>query len=136
LRRTTAGRPALLTRIDGPLIGHLSQSGPDNDGNAAVAIAAAVRGPTQGVLRLTLWGTALAGGGIAMTQSRVSFQPVSGGRLATGHVVGLDGNRVVTSLTSPTGTRLLLSLVLRIDPAAGTVTGTARGSRASAGDEQ
>jgi sulfoxide reductase heme-binding subunit YedZ len=135
-RRAAASRSAPLTRIEGPLIGHISQSGPDANGDAAVAIAAAVRGPTQGVLRLTLWGIALGGGGIAMNDSRVSFQPASGGQIASGRVVGLDGSHVLASVATPTGRKMLLSLVLRIDPVAATVTGTARGSVVTAGEEQ
>ena len=40
-----------------------------------------------------------------MSQSQVSFAPAAGGETYTGTVVGLDGNRVVADLTSPSGLR-------------------------------
>ncbi len=120
---------ATMQPFDGRLVGHTSSSGPDSAGDAAVAIAAAVRGNQPGVIRLTLWGTALEGGGIAMRESRVSYHDATTGTVFSGSIVGLDGNRVVASVASPSGSGLRLLLVLRIDPQAGSVTGSIRATR-------
>ena len=106
-------------------------SGPDSAGDAAVAIAAAVRGSEPGVVRLTLWGAAIEGGGIAMRESQVSYRDATTGAVFTGSIVGLDGNRVVADVTSSAGTRLRLVLVLQIDSNAGSITGAIRATRAS-----
>jgi hypothetical protein len=119
---------ATVVRSAGPfsgrLVGRVSTSGPDEQGDAAVAIALAVRGEVPGVIRLTLWGTALDGGGIAMQESKVTYQDAATDAVSTGSVVGLDGDRVVADVTSAAGARLRLFLTLRIDAEAGTVTGT------------
>jgi hypothetical protein len=102
----------------------MSTSGPDNLGDAAVAIALAERSSHPGLVDLTLWGSALDGGGLAMRTSRASFRPVSGNTTYTGTVVGLDGTRVVVDLTSSDGSRLRMELRLRIDSQAQSVSGT------------
>jgi sulfoxide reductase heme-binding subunit YedZ len=117
--------------FSGRLVGRMSSSGPDAAGDAAVAIALAVRGSEPGVVRLTLWGSALEGGGLAMSESQVSYEDAATGTAFTGSVVGLDGNRVVADVASASGSRLRLLLVLRIDPQAGTVTGVVRAAKAA-----
>lgn len=121
--------------FSGRLVGRMSSSGPDSLGNAAVAIAAAVRGAEPGVVRLTLWGSALEGGGLAMSKSQVSFTDAASGVVYSGTVVGLNGNWIAADVVSPSGATLRLVLRLRIDAAAATVTGTVRATPA-AGDEQ
>jgi ferric reductase like protein len=141
LKTTSAGRPAtqLVTSsvgITGPfsgtLAGRMSSSGPDSYGDAAIAIALAERGSQPGRLDLTMWGSALDGGGLAMNASKVTFQPSIGGKVYTGTVVGLDGTVVDLDLSSSSGDGLRMTLRLQIDAQAGTVTGTVHGSPASA----
>lgn len=115
--------------FSGRLVGRMSSSGPDEQGDAAVAIALAVRSGGAGVVRLTLWGSAIEGGGIAMRESRVSYQDAATGAVSTGSIVGLDGNRVVADVASSSGPRLRLVMALRIDAQAGTVTGTIHATR-------
>ena len=103
-----------VTRFSGRLVGHMSSSGPDQYGDAAVAIAMAVRGSTPGLVKLTLWGTAIEDGGIQMSRSEVSFEDARTGTVYTGTVVGLEGNLVVADVTSP-GSTLRLTMRLRID---------------------
>ncbi len=113
-----------LTTFTGRLDGHMSSSGPDPFGNAAIAMAMATRGGEPGVVRLTLWGSALDDGGLAMSRSRVSFQDAVSGKTYMGSVANLDGNLVVAEVQSPSGTALRLMMHLQIDSAAATVTGT------------
>ena len=137
---TTTLRPARA--FSGRVVGRMSSSGPDSAGDAAIAIAAAVRGGEPGVLRLTLWGSALESGGLAMSESEASFEDARTGATSTGQIVGLDGNRIVADVTSSSGTTLRLDVVLqRIDPGAGVVSGLvhartiARPSTAGRGDD-
>jgi sulfoxide reductase heme-binding subunit YedZ len=112
------------TTFTGRLDGRMSSSGPDAVGNAAVAMAMATRGGEPGVIRLTLWGSALDDGGLSMSRSSVSFQDAVSGATYTGSVVDLEGNLVIAEVESPSGTTLRLVMRLQIDSAAATVTGT------------
>jgi sulfoxide reductase heme-binding subunit YedZ len=130
LASASTSRP--LRSFTGRLVGRMSSSGPDFNGSAAIAIATAIRNGESGVVRLTLWGTALEGGGLSMTESQVSFEDVGRGVVYSGRVVGLEGNLVEADVTSPSGSTLLLRMKLRIDPRGRSVTGTIS---ASAADE-
>jgi methionine sulfoxide reductase heme-binding subunit len=112
------------TTFAGRLVGHMSSSGPDGAGDAAIAIAAATRGGEPGIIRLTLWGSALEGGGLAMTRSQASFVDARSGAVYTGSVVGLDGTLVVADVDSTSGATLRLVMRLKIDSTTGSVTGT------------
>ena len=67
-----------------------------------------------------------------MSDSSVSFNPAGPGY--SGKVVGLEGNQVVADLTSSSGAHLRVTIVLNIDNATGTFTGSVHGD-ASAGGE-
>jgi methionine sulfoxide reductase heme-binding subunit len=136
LRSTTVARPQLVaarpaSRFDGRLVGRMSSSGPDAVGDAAVAIALATRGGEPGLVKLTIWGSALEGGGIEMTRSEVSFANARTGTVYTGTVVGLEGTLVTADVTSPDGSTLRLVMRLQIDSGAGSVTGTIQASPAA-----
>ena len=124
---------AVSHHFDGRLVGRMSSSGPDQFGDAAIAIAVAVRGADPGLARMTLWGSALDGGGLAMSRSTVTFTEAVTGTVYSGSIAGLDGNRVVADVASPSGTSLRLTFALHLDPCAGGVTGTVR-VRPSGGD--
>ncbi len=118
--------------FDGQLVGRMSSSGPDPNGDAATAIAAAVRGSEQGVVRLTLWGTALPSGGLSMSRSEVTFEDVATGIGYSGRIVGLDGNRIVADVSPRSGSSLRLDITLsQIDPTAGKVSGELHAAPAS-----
>jgi ferric reductase like protein len=119
----------------GRLVGRMSSSGPDAEGNAAIAIACAVRGNEPGLVRLTLWGIGVDGGGLQMTDSSVSFRDAATGVAYTGTVVGLDGNILAADVTSASGSTLRLVLTLRIDQSAGTVGGTIHGVANERGEQ-
>jgi DMSO/TMAO reductase YedYZ heme-binding membrane subunit len=110
--------------FDGRLSGRFARSN-DNAGDVGVAFGAAVRGRVPAILRLTLWGTA-DGEGISMSDSSVTFAPVSFGGYA-GKVVALQGNQLAADLTNTSGARLRLTIVLNLDGARSTFTGSIHG---------
>jgi sulfoxide reductase heme-binding subunit YedZ len=128
LASASTSRP--LRSFTGRLVGRMSSSGPDFAGNAAIAIATAIRKGEPGVVRLTLWGTALEGGGLSMTDSQVSFEDAGRGVVYSGRIVGLEGDQVEADVTSPSGSTLLLRMQLRIDRRGRSVTGTISASSA------
>jgi methionine sulfoxide reductase heme-binding subunit len=135
LKATAVVAPRLVstkptTGFSGRLVGRLSSSGPDAAGDAAVAIALATRGGEPGLVRLTIWGSALDGGGIQMTRSEVSFSDARTRTLYTGAVDGLEGTLVTAAVSAPDGSTLRLVMRLQIDAAAGSVTGTIQASPA------
>jgi Ferric reductase like transmembrane component len=111
--------------FDGQLSGRFARSS-DNAGDIGVAFGAAVRGRVPAILRLTLWGTA-AGEGVSMSDSSVTFAPV-GVRGFSGKVVALQGNQLAADLTNPSGVRLHLTIVLNLDGATSTFTGSVHGN--------
>jgi hypothetical protein len=117
--------------------GRMTTSGPNASGEAAVAMAMAMatRGGEPGVVQLTLWGSALDGGGLAMSRSQVSFQDAVSGVVYTGSVVNLDGTLITADVTSPSGSTLRLVMRLQIDAGTGTVTGTIDATPVPSGDD-
>jgi sulfoxide reductase heme-binding subunit YedZ len=116
--------PTLPKSFDGRLSGRFAQSS-DDVGDVGVAFGAAVEGRVPAVLRVTLWGTA-AGNGVAMSNSSVTFAPVGLGGYS-GKVVALQGSQVTADLTNASGAQLRLTIVLNLDGAAKTFTGSVRG---------
>lgn len=123
-----------VARFDGRLLGRMSSSGPDQYGDAAVALAMAVRGGEPGVVDMTIWGSALEGGGLQMTRSQVSFTDARNGSTYTGSVTGLQGNLVVADVTSSSGSALRLTMQLHLDSTTGSATGTVRGAPLTSGE--
>ena len=124
VRQLASSSARLSSPFDGTVVGRMSTSGPDSFGDAAVAIALAERSAHPGLVNLTLWGSALDGGGLAMRTSEAAFRPASGSTSYTGTVVGLDGTRVVVDLESSAGDRLRMEFRLRIEPRTQSVSGT------------
>jgi hypothetical protein len=134
----TAGRPAVVGRLpplpfDGRLVGRFAQAGPDGRGLVSVAVAAISRGATYAQLRLDLWGTPLAGGGIELRASSATFGPAGAARAYTGEVVGLSGSKVIVGLRNARGRVLELALDIRLDPRTGSVGGTLSATAAHGG---
>ena len=122
-----AVRTTLSAPFDGKLSGRLARNA-DGAGNVGIAIGGNVTGgAVGGVLKLTLWG-ADSNGGVAMTDSKVTFQPVGIAGSYSGQVVGLDGNLVQADVTNSAGDTVRLTISLQIDSATGTVTGTVHGA--------
>jgi Ferric reductase like transmembrane component len=123
-QRTVNLATTLPKSFDGQLSGRLAQSS-DNVGDIGVAFGAAVKGRVPAVLRLTLWGTE-AGQGVSMSSSSVTFAPVGFGGYS-GKVVALQGNQVTADLTNRSGAQLRLTIVLNLDAATKTFTGSVHG---------
>ena len=108
----------------GRLSGRIVQSRPDASGRVTVSIAAAA---PAWLVRVWMRGEPLAGGGVRVEDSRVSFGTARIPDLYVGTLVSLAGSRLDASLRSSAGSALDLALVLAIDRARGTVAGTLRG---------
>ena len=85
----------------------------------------------SGTLDVTITGQPLAGGGVAMTQGSVSLGPRGEPTLYTGHVVGLQGSRIVAAAQSSDGTAMRLAIDVTIDQANANVNGTVQAQRGS-----
>jgi Ferric reductase like transmembrane component len=132
-RNTTSASPVAVrttmpSSFDGKLTGRIARNA-DGAGNVGIAIGGNVTGgAVEGVLKLTLWG-ADSNGGVAMTESSVTFRPVGvAAGSYTGQVVGLDGNLVQADVTNSAGDTVRLTINLQIDSASGAVTGTVHGA--------
>lgn len=113
----------------GPLRGRIVQSRTDASGRVTVTIDAVSR---AGEVRLWMRGAPLAGGGVTVEDSRVSFGTTEIPNLYVGTLTSLNGGRLDAALRSGSGKAIDLALALAIDRARGTVTGTLRGSAAGA----
>ena len=98
-------------------------------------MAMATRGGEPGVVRLTLWGSALDEGGLAMSHSQVSFADARSGTVYSGSVVGLQGTLVTADVTSSSGSTLRLVMRLHIDAGSRSVTGTIHAAPLTSSDE-
>ena len=112
----------------GPLRGTIVQSRPDASGQVTVSIDAAA---PVGQVRVWLRGTPLAGGGVHVYDSRLSFGTAAVPNLYVGTLSSLAGSRLDAVLRSGSGSTLDLALDLGIDQARGTVTGSLRGTAAN-----
>ncbi len=106
--------------------GTYRETGPDGAGEVTHTIDALAPGGTPERLRLTLRGRRLPGGGVVLTQSRVTFGPETAPGAFAGSIVALDGPRLLVSLRNRAGSRLELLVTLHIDRTAGTVSGRLR----------
>ena len=130
---TTPTPVALQVPFSAPLDGKFAQSSTDANGLVSVEVTGLTRGGVDGELHLDLWGQPIEGGGVSMSASSVKFGPTSAPSEYAGSISSLSGQRIVASLSNASGKALTLTLDLRIDSAAGTVSGTAR-AESSAGN--
>jgi hypothetical protein len=119
----------LPARFDARLSGTLTEAGPTDSGLIVVHIDTAVRGAVRGRLRLSLQGYPSDAGGVQMTASGVAFA-AKGSPVFEGSVVGLAGNRVDAQVSAPGGGTVDLTMLLNLDGATGTVSGTVHGELA------
>jgi methionine sulfoxide reductase heme-binding subunit len=110
----------------GTFSGHVRQSSQDSAGRVLVNISGRTSGGTTGVLWIRLQGAPIQGGGVAMTASGASYGPPAFPNAYVGKIVGLQGTRILLSL-SGSASNLSLLVDLRLDPATGTATGTVQG---------
>ena len=94
-----------------------------SDGLLDVVIRGRVHGGAGGSFRLDLRGQPLQGG-VSMTASGVSYVPAGTRAVYLGSVTSLAGQSVMVDVSTASGARLRLSLVLNIDTQSKTVSGT------------
>jgi Ferric reductase like transmembrane component len=109
------------------LDGQLSQSAPDSRGLIRIQISAMLSGEVRGRLRVTLWGTPSAEGGVALQASDVAFGAAGTTLPYVGSVVGLDGNQIDARLANSSGGRVELRMAVNVDQATSAVTGDLQG---------
>lgn len=117
--RTQATLPA--PPFSGGLTGTIAQSRPDSSGLVTVQVNAVSGGERLGVW---LRGEPLDGGGVSVQDSRMWLGTAATPELYVGTLDALQGAQMHAVLRSAGGSRLAVTLVLNIDRARGTVTGT------------
>jgi hypothetical protein len=128
----TTQRVAIVQPVGGAfsatLAGHIAES---NNGNGLVdvVITGTLNRGRLGAVRIDLRGEPLQGG-VSMTASGVSYVPAGTRTVYDGSVTTLDGRAVVADVAAGS-TRLRLLFSLNIDAAAGTVSGSVRGTPAA-----
>ncbi len=107
------------------IAGTQSTSRPDDQGQVRVTLALHLQDRSSTPLTVVLAGTAIAGGGVAMSSGSVSLGPYRG------VVTGLSGGTVSATVSAPGPTRLSLSL--NVDQTSGALTGTVTATAAGGG---
>lgn len=113
---------AFAATFTASLAGTASETQPDANGNATVAVAATLSGQVNGVLAVTIAGPALPSGGVTMTSSHASLGPANQPNLYTGQVTALAANHLTLRLTATTSV-ITASVNVAVD-ANGLLTGT------------
>jgi methionine sulfoxide reductase heme-binding subunit len=99
---------------------------PAGQGLVTVAIDGVARGGFRGRVHVALRGVPVEGGGVQMTDSAAGLLPTGAGAWYAGRVTGLDGTRILVSVSSQ-GRSVQVTLDLQISQS-GRVTGSLRGS--------
>ena len=112
-------RPPFTALVRGTIV----QSRADASGEVTVGIDLVSR---IGTARVWLRGPGLAGGGVRVRESRVALGPQSAPNAYVGQLSALDGPRLRAVVHSGDGATLDVALLLSIDRAHGSVTGSLR----------
>ncbi len=104
------------------------------DGLVEVDLALHTQSGPSARLLIEIMGQPDAAGGVAMTKGPVYFGPPRATGLYRGRVTELDGTRLRAVVSAPRTVPLDLAIALRINAAAGAVTGAMRASRAAVGN--
>jgi len=118
---TPASRP-LPTRFSSTLTGAVRQRQLAAAGLIVVDIRAVLHGDATGTLEIQIQGQPLAGGGVSMTNSRVSIGPPGQPLLYQGKLVSLQGSRLLASVTNGSDAKSL-DVRLSIDPSSRRLSG-------------
>jgi hypothetical protein len=113
------------------LQGSLRESKPNSQGRVAVEIDATLGGGASGLLTLILDGQPLPGGGVSMDSSQVSLGPATRPHLYRGQIIALAGERLVAAVSGAGS--LQLTIDLRVNRSAGTVSGSLHATRSQGG---
>jgi hypothetical protein len=129
-----AGRVAVVRRLPNapftaPLVGSVSQSTPNQNGEIAIRIHATTGGTTNGVLDIVLDGLPSGGGGVSLTGSQVSYGTASQQRQYTGQITSLSGDVLQIATRDKRGRQLALAVTLTLNGsrATGALSATAGG---------
>jgi hypothetical protein len=112
-----------LPFVSAAFIGQQSVSPPDQQGLISVTIRGGFSGAARGELEMVLTGQPIEGGGVSMTRSGVVMGSPTDPTLYRGRVVRLEGSTVVASLTDASGSPLVASISLELQPGASAVGG-------------
>jgi Ferric reductase like transmembrane component len=99
------------------LVGSVSQSAPNQNGDIAIRIHATTGGGTNGVLDIVLDGTPSGGGGLSLTASQVTYGTASQPQEYTGQLTDLRGSVLQISLRDRSGKALALAVTVNINGA-------------------
>ncbi len=105
--------------------GSQTASSPDTQGNVQVTLSMHLQDAAATPLTVVLVGTAVQGGGVAMSSGSVTFGPYHG------TVTALDGGTVQADVSTPRPEVLTLSL--QVDQGTGALTGTVSGQAGTSG---
>jgi hypothetical protein len=128
---STAQSASLAAPFNARLNGSLKQRASAESGLASVELRMNMSRGASGTLDVTITGQPLEGGGVAMTQGSVALGPTGNPNLYTGHVVGLQGSRIVASAQSSDGSGMRLNIDVSPDQSTGSVSGTVQAERSS-----
>jgi hypothetical protein len=116
--KATRSRPAIVREPDPfahPVDAHVSgrvDSGTSTNGTAVAELHLRLHGQVTGVLGIRLGGSALAGGGLALRHSAVTFGPAGRPHEYSGRITSLDNNRMSALVGSSEGRALRLNVAL------------------------
>lgn len=128
LQPVASAQPSLRAQtFRDQLDGRLTQSTIASNGLIRIQISASIHGQVRGRLRVTLWGTPSAEGGVALESSNVAFGAAGTTSPYVGNVVALEGNRIGARLANSSGGRVALQMDVNVDQTTGNVTGEVRG---------
>ena len=105
--------------------GSQTASSPDAQGNVQVTLSMHLQDAAATPLTVALVGTAVQGGGVAMSSGSVTFGPYHG------TVTALNGGTVQAGVSTPRPEVLTLSL--QVDQATGALAGTVSGQAGASG---
>jgi hypothetical protein len=117
--------------FEATLSGRIAEGPGPAPGLVAVKIGTSFSGSAAGRLEIEIDGRPVGEGGVSLGSSRVTLTSASTPAIYRGHVVALEGNRLVASVSAGGGRALSLQVVLAIAPRGGTVSGTLAASPAS-----
>lgn len=102
-----------------------------SDGQTVVDLALTIAGQRLNRLEVRIVGQPLQGGGVQMTDNRVTLGSSANPAEYSGRVTALQGTEVTAQLQASSGSVLSLLAQLRLDPGGGAVSGTVRVAPAS-----
>src|SRR5207248_11440020 len=101
--------------------GRIHESSQDANGRVLVNISGRTSGASSGVLWIRLQGVPISGGGVTMTASGASYGPAAFPDAYVGSIVGLQGTRILLSLSGHSN-KLSLLVDLQLHSTTGAAT--------------